>query len=65
MLPLMEGRAVVLATHRLHWLGAMDRAVVLEGGRPVQEGTPEQLRAAGPGSPFARLALQLGGGELR
>ena len=56
---------MVLATHRLHWLGAMDRAVVLEGGRPVQEGTPEQLRAAGPGSPFARLALQLGGGELR
>lgn len=65
MLPLMKGRAVVLATHRLHWLGAMDRAVVLEGGRLVQEGTPEQLRAAGPGSPFARLALQMGGGELR
>ena len=32
MLPLMEGRLVILATHRLHWLDAMDQVVVLEDG---------------------------------
>ncbi len=33
MLPLMNGRLVILATHRLHWLDAMDQVIVLEDGR--------------------------------
>lgn len=32
MLPLMEGRLVVFATHRLHWLEHMDRVLVIEDG---------------------------------
>ncbi|WP_339279127.1 thiol reductant ABC exporter subunit CydD [Paenibacillus sp. FSL W8-1187] len=45
MLPLFEGRLVVLATHRLHWMEQMDRIVVLDGGRIVESGTPEELMA--------------------
>lgn len=33
ILPLMEGRTVLFATHRLHWLDAMDAVLVLDGGR--------------------------------
>ncbi len=32
MLPLMEGRLVVFATHRLHWLAHMDRVLVIKDG---------------------------------
>jgi len=37
MLPLMEGRLVVFATHRLHWLADMDRVIHLEGGKIFAE----------------------------
>lgn len=33
ILPLMEGRTVVFATHRLHWLDSMDAVLKLENGR--------------------------------
>lgn len=36
MLPLMEGRLVVFATHRMHWMENMDTVVRLEGGRVVE-----------------------------
>ncbi len=42
-LPLMKGRLVFFATHRLHWLADMDLAVVLSEGRAVQVGSPEEL----------------------
>lgn len=45
MLPLMEGRLVVFATHRLHWLEAMDCIIVLEDGRIVEHGTLDELLA--------------------
>lgn len=32
MLPLMEGRLIVFATHRLHWLAHMDRVLVIKDG---------------------------------
>ena len=35
ILPLMEGRTVIFATHRLHWLDSMDAVLRLEGGRAV------------------------------
>ena len=62
MLPLMEGRLVFFATHRLHWVDDMDLVVVMEGGRVAELGAPEELRAGG--GAFARLAAQLEGGAL-
>ncbi len=32
ILPLMEGKLVIFATHRLHWLDSMDRAIFLDDG---------------------------------
>ena len=43
MLELMEGRLVVFATHRMHWLADMDRVAVLEEGRVVEVGAPGDL----------------------
>ncbi|MBM6999976.1 thiol reductant ABC exporter subunit CydD [bacterium] len=62
MLDVMDGRLVVFATHRLHWVRDMDLVVVLERGRVAQVGTPEELRASEDGA-FVRLAAQLRGGE--
>lgn len=47
MLPLMAGRLVVFATHRMHWLYEMDRVIVLAGGRVAAEGDPRELLARG------------------
>ena len=60
MLSLMEGRLVFFATHRLHWVHDMDLVVVLEGGRIVQMGSPEEVCAA-PGGPLERLMRAQGG----
>lgn len=57
MLALMEGRLVVFATHRLHWLNAMDLVVVLDQGRVVQVGRAHDLLADGNGA-LARLVAQ-------
>lgn len=57
MLPLMEGRLVFFATHRLHWMRAMDAVAVMEGGRLVEFGSPQELEARG--GAFSRLTAQL------
>lgn len=59
MLPLMEGRLVFFATHRLHWVADMDYVIVLEGGRIVQAGTPAEVTSCD--GPYARLAAQMRG----
>ena len=41
MLPLMEGRLVFFATHRLHWMQDMDLVLVLDQGRIVESGSLE------------------------
>jgi len=45
--PLFRGRTVVLVAHRMATVLAADRVLVLEGGRLVEEGTPEGLLRAG------------------
>ena len=51
----LEGRTVLLATHRIAALRRADWILVLEGGRIVQQGTPAEL-AGRPGY-YRRLAL--------
>ncbi len=43
LLGLMEGKTVIAIAHRLSTIARMDRLVVLEAGRIVEEGTHEEL----------------------
>lgn len=45
MLPLMEGKLVFFATHRLHWLAQMDYVIELEDGRIAWQGSAADWRA--------------------
>ncbi len=56
----VRGRTVLMVTHRLRTLELADRVVVLESGRVVEQGTPQQLAAAG--GAFARLLRAQEGG---
>ncbi|WP_226653651.1 ABC transporter ATP-binding protein [Leifsonia sp. LS1] len=49
----VAGRTAVIVAHRLDHAREADRVVVLEGGRIVEDGTPQRLIAAG--GAFARL----------
>ncbi|MCB1462547.1 MAG: ABC transporter ATP-binding protein [Nitratireductor sp.] len=42
---LMEGKTVIAIAHRLSTIAAMDRLVVINGGRIAEEGTHDQLLA--------------------
>jgi len=55
---LEEHRTVICVAHRLSTLAAMDRIVVLEAGRIIEEGTFEELLATN--GAFARMARQQG-----
>lgn len=59
MLPLMEGRLVIFATHRLHWADSFDAVAVLEDGRVAQFGDPRTL--AEVDGAFSRLLAGFGG----
>lgn len=60
MLPLMEGRLVFFATHRLHWMHDMDAVAVMEEGRLAEFGAPGELLARG--GALSRLAERTLGG---
>ena len=57
---LMKGRTVIAIAHRLSTIARMDRLVVLEHGRIVEQGTHAALLAAG--GPYSRMWLRQSGG---
>lgn len=59
---LMEGKTVVAIAHRLSTIAAMDRLIVLDKGRIVEEGTHRSLLARG--GIYARLWAHQSGGFL-
>ena len=58
----MEGKTVVAIAHRLSTIAAMDRLVVMEQGRIVEEGTHAELLSRG--GLYARLWAHQSGGFL-
>ena len=59
---LMEGKTVVAIAHRLSTIAAMDRLIVLDKGRIVEEGDHRSLLARG--GLYARLWAHQSGGFL-
>ncbi|QHQ37491.1 ATP-binding cassette domain-containing protein [Algicella marina] len=59
---LMEGKTVLAIAHRLSTIAAMDRIVVMEAGRIVEQGTHDALLAAG--GLYARLWARQSGGFI-
>ena len=60
LLGLMEGKTVIAIAHRLSTIARMDRLVVLEAGRIVEQGSHAELLALG-GHYAALWAHQSGG----
>jgi len=59
---LMEGKTVIAIAHRLSTIAAMDRLVVLDAGRIVEQGTHDELVATG--GLYADLWARQSGGFL-
>ncbi len=58
----MAGKTVIAIAHRLSTIQRMDRIVVLDQGRIVEEGTHSALLAAG--GRYARLWARQSGGFI-
>jgi ATP-binding cassette subfamily B protein len=59
---MMEGRTAIVVAHRLSTVAGMDRLVVLDRGRVVEEGSHVELLARGGG--YAQLWQRQSGGFL-
>jgi ATP-binding cassette subfamily B protein len=57
---MMEGRTAIAVAHRLSTVAGMDRLVVLDRGRVVEQGTHAELLASGGG--YAKLWQRQSGG---
>lgn len=62
LLALMAGRTVIAIAHRLSTIAHLDRIVVLDQGRIVEQGTHRELLAAG--GPYAKLWQRQAGGFM-
>jgi ATP-binding cassette, subfamily B, multidrug efflux pump len=58
----MEGKTVIAIAHRLSTIARMDRLVVMEAGRIVEQGTHQELLQLG--GHYARLWKRQSGGFL-
>ncbi len=58
----MQGKTVIAIAHRLSTIAALDRLIVLDQGRIVEEGNHAQLLARG--GLYARLWRRQSGGFL-
>ncbi len=59
---IMRGKTVIAIAHRLSTIASMDRIVVIDKGRIVEEGRPEELIAAD--GLFSRLWKRQTGGFM-
>jgi ATP-binding cassette subfamily B protein/ATP-binding cassette subfamily B multidrug efflux pump len=59
---MMEGKTVIAVAHRLSTIAALDRLIVLDAGRIVEEGTHDELIASG--GLYAQLWKRQSGGFL-
>ena len=59
---LMEGKTVIAVAHRLSTIAALDRLIVLDKGRIVEEGSHADL--IGAGGLYAQLWARQSGGFL-
>jgi ATP-binding cassette subfamily B multidrug efflux pump len=59
---LMEGKTVIAIAHRLSTIAAMDRLIVMDGGRVLEEGTHDALIAKG--GLYAQLWQRQSGGFI-
>jgi ATP-binding cassette subfamily B multidrug efflux pump len=65
LLGLMEGKTVIAIAHRLSTIARMDRLIVMDAGRIVEQGTHAELLALGPvRGHYARLWAHQSGGFL-
>jgi ATP-binding cassette subfamily B multidrug efflux pump len=62
LLGLMEGKTVIAIAHRLSTIARMDRLIVLEAGRIVEQGTHDELLRLG--GHYAKLWRHQSGGFL-
>jgi len=63
LVALMEGKTVIAIAHRLSTIARMDRLVVMDAGRIIEQGTHQELLQLG--GHYARLWRRQSGGFLR